>query len=250
MRPKLLSPFNSPEQSETLLQETETVEQSFLGCPEYLLHAIQSLSTYRDAITTSTSDPTTLTNYTQTIHQILEHINTFDCSLWAATLFHPTPNPPNTINLPKLAESYKLGAQIYGHRILDALTHIDTQQDSLIADLLAVIAELKQDDVLLKSSLWPIFVAGLECRSPAQRAFLLGVLEQFWADTSCFNGINAARILQEYWRGEQLHELQSPNQERRKDKDEGEAEGDAKGASFAARWIFTIGRLGEDWLLI
>ncbi|EAU29509.1 predicted protein [Aspergillus terreus NIH2624] len=229
VRPKLLSQFNFLEQSEALLQET--IEQSFLGCPEYLLTAIQSLSMCRDALTVPEPlDSATLTGHAQNIKKIIEFIQDFDCTIWASSLPHPDDlSTRDTHNLPMLAQSYKLGALIYGQRILDTVTKQDSAQEDLVQELIRVIGLLKEDDALLKCILWPIFVAGLECREPAQRDFLSSSLEQFWAVTNCMNGINAGRILQGYWQWQ-------------------EQEGGP--GSFASRWVFTIGRTGQDWLLI
>ncbi|KAL4892291.1 fungal-specific transcription factor domain-containing protein [Aspergillus ambiguus] len=229
VRPKLLTHFNFLEQSEALQQET--VEQSFLGCPEYLLTAIQSLSTYRDAITVPEPlDSATLTEYAHNIKTVIEFIQTFDCSLWASSLSHPDDaSTGNMDNLPVLAQSYQIGALLYGQRILDTLAKEDSRRDDLVQDLIHVIGLLREDDALLKCILWPIFVAGLECQLPAQRDFLLDSLKRFWAVTSCLNVVNAARILQGYWQWQQQEGGQG---------------------CFASRWVFTIGRLGQDWLLI
>lgn len=101
-----------------------------------------------------------------------------------------------------------------------------TSQDDLVCASLSVIEALKDDVILFKRILWPIFIAGLECRSQAQRDFSTSCLANFWADTNCSNAINASKILQEYWTREEYGELSSP------------------------QWIFSVGRLGCDWPLI
>jgi hypothetical protein len=108
---------------------------------------------------------------------------------------------------------------------LDALTEEVTLQDDLVSELLGLIDALKEDEALFKCILWAIFVAGLECRTQAQRDFLVGCLEKFWVATSCLNVVNAANILRDYWQQEDKLEVSS-------------------------RWIFDIGRLGRDWLLV
>jgi hypothetical protein len=126
----------------------------------------------------------------------------------------------------KLSQSYKIGALIYGRRVLDALMNDVTSQDGLICELLNVIGVLKDDKILLKCALWPIVIAGLECQSRAQEEFLTSCLENFWADTNCLNVVNASKILHEYWAREDRQELSS------------------------SHWIFNVGCLGRDWLLI
>lgn len=79
----------------------------------------------------------------------------------------------------KLSQSCKIGALIYGRRVLDALMNDVTSQDGLICELLNVIGVLKDDKILLKCALWPIVIAGLECQSRAQEEFLTSCLETF-----------------------------------------------------------------------
>ena len=226
MRPRLLSQFTSIDQQE--LQAQETIEKAFLGCPEYILTAIQCLSMQRDSIAGSRPlDPaSTHSHYTDTT-SLLELLQNFDCYTWASNLQQPRdPSPQGIANLCKLAQSYKLGALMYGQRILDALTKEVTVHDESLSELLGLLDSLKDDQDMFKCVLWPVFVAGLECQWPAQRDFLVGSLERFWTITSCLNAVNAAKILREYW--EHL-----------------ESSGEAP-----SQWIFNIGRLGRDWLWI
>lgn len=206
----------------------DIVEQSFLGCPQYLLNAVQYFSLQRDAIADlEPLDDATVRHHIQDITVVLESIQNFDCYAWAASLPRRHQSSPRDIkNLCTLSHSYKLGALIYGRRVLDALTNEVSSQDALVYELTGVIGALRDDDALFKCILWPIFVAGLECRWQAQREFLTGCLERFWTITNCFNVINAAELLQEYW---QQEDCQCP---------------------FSSRWIFNMGCLGRDWLLI
>ncbi|KFY49520.1 hypothetical protein V496_09941 [Pseudogymnoascus sp. VKM F-4515 (FW-2607)] len=226
-RPRLLSQPISLSQSGVPPQES--VQQSFLGCPDHLLHAIQFFSLQRDIIADQApSDDTAIISCTQHITTMLESIQNFDCNMWASSLLPQLPSPSlqGEDKLCKLAQSFQLGSLIYGRRVLGALTDNATSQDDLVCALLSVIEALKDDENLFKCILWPIFIAGLECRSEAQRDFLTGCLAQFWAETNCINAANASKILQEYWTREDYGELSSP------------------------QWIFSVGHLGYDWLLI
>lgn len=188
--------------------------------------AIQSLSAQRDSIAESAPlDDTAARSHIQDVTTKIASIQCFDCESWASSLHSPRPSAQKTSNLVMLSQSYKLGALIYGRRVSDALCEEVTQQDELVAELLGLIDALRGDQALFKCVLWPMIVAGLECRQQAQREFLTGCLEEFWVATNCLNVINAAKILQGYW-------LQ--------DSFEGASSG----------WIFDIGRLGRDWLLI
>lgn len=121
--------------------------------------------------------------------------------------------------------SYKIGAQIYGQRVLDALTFETTPQEALVADLLRVIASLYDDQFLFKCILWPICIAAVETPQDAhtQRSFLTDCMDKFWGDTKCLNSLNASRIVQQYWERDQTQQT---------------------------RWIFDMGFLGEDWLFV
>lgn len=218
VRPKLLSQFAPPD----MLQDT--VEQSFLGCPEYLLNAIQYFSHQRDAIKCLEILENIPGHHIQDVTAVHNSIQNFDCYLWASSL--PQHSPTRDVHrLCALSQTYKLGALIYSQRVLDALTTKTTPQDGLIHELLGVIDFLRDDSFLFKCILWPMCIAALECPWPAQRGFLTGCMEKFWRDTKCLNAVNAARILQQYW-------------------------GWVDGQKETRSWIFNIGSLGGDWLMI
>lgn len=204
----------------------EEIEKSFLGCPEFLLSAIQFLSNERDAIAGQMPDGAALQTHIQDTTAMMELIQNFDCYTWASSLQDSRQSSPDEINnLCTLSQAFKIGALLYGRRILDALTETTTMQDDLVSELLGLIHFLKDDESLFKCVLWAIFVAGLECRSQTQKEFLFESLEKFWTATSCLNVINAAKILKDYW--DQKEGLETPS-----------------------RWIFDIGRLSGDCLLI
>ena len=210
------------------VQPEETIQQSFLGCPDHLLNAIQYFSFLRDILAdVEQTDEVVIVDSTRYAIEMLESIQTFDCNIWASSQAQlPSFSICDIDMLRKLSESYKIGAFIYGRRVLDALTHDVTPQDDLVSTLLHIIGELKDDGIVLKCILWPIFIAGLECQSQSPRVFLITCLERFWADTSCLNAINAFKILDEYWMRADYGELSS------------------------SRWIFSVAHLGRDWLLI
>lgn len=225
VRPKLVSQFSS---SVYAMSSQEVVEESFLGCPDYLLRAIQSLSSKRDIVASGgpLDQPIICYNIEDT-RRVLESIRDFNCYTWASSLPQPHHSPERNVErLCILSESYKTGALIYGERILEAFSSCAAVQDGLVRELVGFIATLKDDRTLLKCALWPICIAGLECRRQSERDFVIGCLEKFWEDTSCLNVINAAKILQTYWQ-----------------------QVDGQGGD-SRQWIFTIGCLGADWLLI
>ncbi|KAJ5711271.1 hypothetical protein N7488_005427 [Penicillium malachiteum] len=228
LRPKLLSQFSSFDQQE--LQRQETVEKSFLGCPEYILTAIQCLSMQRDSISSSAPlDSATIASHSRETEFLMEFVQSFDCYAWASNLQRSRNSSAQEIsNLCILSQSYKLGTLLYGRRILDALMKEESAQDELISELLGLIDSLKDDPALFKCILWPVFVAGLECKWQAQRDFLIGCLERFWTLTNCLNAVNAAQFLRGHWQEKDSESSSKPK----------------------TRWIFDIGNVGRDWLWI
>ncbi|GAT25867.1 C6 transcription factor Acr-2 [Aspergillus luchuensis] len=222
VRPKLLSQYD-------LLggpQFQETVEQSFLGCPEYLLDAIRYLSARRDTIASSEChDDSTWSYFIEDTTSMIDFIQQFDCSVWASSLPYLGTTPPrDTRSLCTLAQSYKIGALIYGKRVLGALTKECLPLEDLLQELLATIERLQNDESLYKCILWPIIIAGLECQRQEQRDSVRTYMESFWEQTKCVNVINASKIIEDRW---QRCDGTEPS-----------------------HWIFSIGHLGRDWLLI
>ncbi|KAL7940712.1 fungal-specific transcription factor domain-containing protein [Trichoderma barbatum] len=224
--PEILSNTSIPLQADKKPLQ-QKLEHSYLGCPEYLLDALGAFSSCRDFLVSS--QPGSEVDFGMRIQKadyVLRSTESFDCYSWAATL----PRLPSTSvqiqELSKLAESYKLGAQIYGRRILDALIGEETLQDHLVSRLIGVIHELKSDANLFKCILWPMVIAGLESHQQAHREFISSCLEKFWLETRCLNVVNTGTILRKLWQWEE-REVSTPT-----------------------HWIFRIGQLGGDWLLV
>ena len=206
------------------MPDEDIVEESFLGCPAYLLKAVRYISLQRDSLTgtSPTTHPFPLEQL-QGLTATLESVKNFNGQLWAARLS----SSPNTSGLYALFRSYQLATLLFGHRVHDTLKNESTPQDALVLELLSVAASIKDDyPNLLKCALWPIFIAGLECRQPTERNFVMSALERFYEDTRCINVANAAEILRNYWM----------------EHDQPEA--------APSEWVFGISHLRHDWLLV
>jgi hypothetical protein len=205
-----------------------SVDKSYLGCPEYLLDALRFFSACRDLLASSEIlDEGTLHSIIQELSAVLDATQSFDFYTWASSL--PQPHPPSTQDiqmLATLAQSYKVGTLIYGKRVLGALNGESTSQDDLVCELIDIIEALRRDEALFKCILWPMFVAGLESRQQPQREYVISCLEKFWLETKCINVVNAGNLLRNFWRQEDSETM------------------------LLSQWIFNIGRLGGDWLLI
>ncbi|KAL4952935.1 fungal-specific transcription factor domain-containing protein [Aspergillus filifer] len=221
VRPDLLSNPTTIDTPANMIDDV--VEESFLGCPEYILTSVQFFSLQRDMIAGGTSNDQLRS---EDITAVLDAVRNFDGYTWATSLPQESGNR-DIEELCKLARVYQLGALLYGQRVLDALQGIQSDTTTVLAELIGVIGALRQSTVL-KCILWPIFIAGLECQAQPQRDILIQALAQFWSDTYCSNVKNAAKILQEYWTKID----------------------DNASKTVATDWIFDFGSSTHDWLLI
>ncbi|GAB1192880.1 hypothetical protein APSETT444_002079 [Aspergillus pseudonomiae] len=176
------------------------------------------------------SDPLdrgSLESYIDNVSRVLDITQGFDCRAWVSDVpqLH-TYSTHDTDMLSTLAEAYKAGTLIYGIRVRDALTGDTTPVNDLLCALIALIEAMRCDEALFKCMLWPMFVAGLESRQQDQRDFVISCLEKFWFETKCINVVNAANILRRFWKMDDTQQ------------------------TLSSQWIFNIGQLGRDWLLI
>lgn len=151
VRPGLLTQFVSPAELGMPLQDI--VEQSFLGCPEHILNPVKYFSLQRDAIAhAELFDGATVCQFIQDIKAVLESVQKFDCFGWVINLQRlQHSSTRDEYNLCNLSLSYKLGALVYGRRILDALTSNVTALNDLICKLMDAIGALR-DTTLLSAS--------------------------------------------------------------------------------------------------
>lgn len=226
-RPGLLSDSTLLHPPTTSLHTS--VEQSYLGCPEEFLDALRYFSLYRDILVSPEPvDEITFQSYIHHMGTILESTQNYDCYSWASSLSRPysSSTTQDTNMLYNLAQSYKIASLIYGDCVLGAHIGNTISQSDSVDELICIIDALKNDEALFKCILWPMFVAGLESQRQTQRDFVTRCLEKFWFETKCLNVVNAGNILQRFWRQEDQQQ------------------------TSLSHWIFNIGQLGNDWLLI
>ncbi|XRM40442.1 hypothetical protein ABZX51_003762 [Aspergillus tubingensis] len=207
-----------------------SIDRAYIGCPEYMLSTVRFFSAARDRL----ADPRHLDtpetySLLQSVTSVLNSTNLFDCYGWANQTLRVsslTPTTQNVQSLEHLAQAYKSATLIYGWRICDALTGNNTPLSDLVTGLVHEVHILRKDEALFKCILWPLFIAGLESEDQAQRSQVRGFLDSFWFETKCINVINAVTILERFW------------------VDPSEVED----ASYS--WIFRMGQVEGDWLLI
>ncbi|KAL5340099.1 fungal-specific transcription factor domain-containing protein [Aspergillus crustosus] len=222
-RPGTLSkPFYTSAMGASALKRLE--ETSWVGCPAYLLEAIFFVHAFFDLDLSNdpSSQPSTvfpsahLPEGSNPLHypeNLSKHIQAFDPVTWAESLqsylFLPDLSPRIA-----LATIYKAAVYLYATRVLSrprpGATTISTTM-GLPSDHAEVAALLIHQFSLIPSSdphfkclIWPSFIAGAECRDPAQRPFLLETLRTLYFHITSVNVRNAAWVLTMMWRKRDL----------------------------------------------
>jgi hypothetical protein len=205
----------------------ESVVRSFLGCPGFLLSAVQFFSDQRCLIEEARkSDQFSNTSIIQDTMEMLQLTERFDCLEWASDLQRRAASSTTEVtNLCMLSQAYKTATLIYGRRVLSALRTATPNNAELVSQLLSLIEGLQNDAMLFKCLLWPTFIAGLESWAKSQQTFVIRSLRALWDSTSCLNVIGASKILRDHWKREALPD-------------------------DLMREISDVGGLGRGWLLI
>ncbi|GKZ51915.1 hypothetical protein AbraIFM66951_008166, partial [Aspergillus brasiliensis] len=206
------------------------IDRAYIGCPVYLLSTLRYFSTARDHLAGPRHlDTPEIYSLLQSVTSLLESTKSFDCHDWVTEIMRAsvtTPPMQSVRLLESLAQAYKSATLIYGWKICDALTGNKSSLDDLVRELVCEIDRLRTDEALFKCILWPLFTAGLESQDQAQRDHIKECLESFWFETKCINVINAVTILERFW-------VDPSNVQ-----------------NASSSWIFRMGQVEGDWLLI
>ncbi|PGG97482.1 hypothetical protein GX51_07294 [Blastomyces parvus] len=219
--------------SPNLLSDTE--KEVWLGCPGSLLRIILYISSLRHAGSSSQTFAPKVD-----LSTIVSQINAFDPERWTREIYHSmyagmedpfpanhlsresswrppvlgSPEPAENINplsdsdaLFHLASAYKITITLYAIRILQ---HPSREECTFFAEqvttVLTHISLIPPSSELFKSILWPTFIAGAECRCPAQRAWFRDKLDHMWRQCWTVNIREAMRVLDAIWRREDQHD--------------------------------------------
>ncbi|KAJ5368784.1 uncharacterized protein N7496_008544 [Penicillium cataractarum] len=189
------------------MKHQESIVRSFLGCPGFLLRAVQFFSDQRSLITEfRRRQETSNISILQDTLAMLDLTGRFDCLEWAADLQRCAASSIEVTKLCMLSQAYKTATLLYGTRVLNALTAATSNNEELVSQLLGLIETLQNDAILFKCLLWPTFIAGLDCWAENQQAFVMKLLRALWDSTSCLNVIGASNILRDHWRREEMPE--------------------------------------------
>ncbi|KAI9043693.1 Zn(II)2Cys6 transcription factor [Aspergillus affinis] len=214
----LTKPFYSSDMGAGVLKRLE--ETSWVGCPAYLLEVIFIVHAgwCSDPDTDSTAHHPTLnfpsaflpedSNPFQSPGALLRHIQAFDPVAWAQAMQSCLYLPDQTMRI-ALASVYRASVYLYASRVLSrpragaAMSNsfgLPPDHSAVANRLIREIALIPVSDPHFKCLIWPSFIAGAECRDPAQRPILLQTLSTLYYDITSVNVRNAAWVLSLMWR--------------------------------------------------
>ncbi|KAI9374274.1 fungal-specific transcription factor domain-containing protein [Aspergillus egyptiacus] len=222
-RPGSLSkPFYTSAMGAPVLKRLE--ETTWVGCPAYLLEAIFFIHAFFDLSNNEDpeSQPRTVfpseylplgSNPLQCPENLPKHIQAFDPVAWAESLQSYLYLEDLSMRI-ALASIYKAAVYLYATRVLSrprpGATTISTtfglppDHSQVAAFLIHQMSLIPPSDPHFKCLIWPSFIAGAECRDPAQRPFMLETLRTLYFHITSVNVRNAAWVLNMMWRKRDL----------------------------------------------
>ncbi|KAJ5960396.1 uncharacterized protein N7479_007546 [Penicillium vulpinum] len=221
-RPGALSrPVYSSSMDPAIFKRLE--ENSWVGCPAYLLEVIFFVHVlwYPDSeVASVTPQPTVLSSPMQhsqsltldSFANLLQGIRNFDPIAWSQEMQKVFFIPNLTYRL-ALATSYQDAVYLYTSRVLSRhrkgfsppWTDVGLPVDHrLIAtNLITQICLIPPSDDHFKCLIWPTFIAGAECR-PSQRGIIVEKLGSLYEALTSVNVRNAAWVLRLMWQKQDL----------------------------------------------
>ncbi|KAJ5749195.1 uncharacterized protein N7511_010891 [Penicillium nucicola] len=255
-RPGALSkPFYSSSMGPSILKRLE--ENSWVGCPAYLLEVIFFVHTlwYSDSeIATTTPQPTALPTTIQpgqpltlsTFSTLLQGIRNFDPVAWSEEMQTVFFIPDLTYRL-ALATSYQDAVYLYTSRVLSRKrpgfdppwsdVGLPADHGFIATNLITQICLIPPSDPHFKCLIWPTFIAGAECR-PSQRRLILEKLGSLYEALTSVNVRNAAWVLRLMWQKQDT---------KRRERESGDSADDV---DLTFDWIDELDSSRLDWLFI
>ena len=261
-RPGALSkPFYSSSMGPSILKRLE--ENSWVGCPAYLLEVIFFIHSlwYPDSEIATKPQPPGLPTPMQpgqpltleAFASLLQGIRNFDPITWSQNMQDVFFIPDLTYRL-ALATSYQDAVYLYTSRVLSRSREgfsppwtdvgMPTDHRLITTNLITQICLVPASDPHFKCLIWPTFIAGAECL-PSQRALILDKLGSLYESLTSANVRNAAWVLRLMWQKQDL---------KRRDRHEGqgfgETVGDIDDDDLMFDWIDELDHSRLDWLFI
>ncbi|CAG8010577.1 unnamed protein product [Penicillium salamii] len=262
-RPGALSkPFYSSSMGPSILKRLE--ENSWVGCPAYLLEVIffiHSLWYPESEIATKPQPPSLPTSIQpgqpltlEAFASLLQGIRNFDPISWSQNMQDVFFIPDLSYRL-ALATSYQDAVYLYTSRVLSRSREgfsppwidvgMPTDHRLITTNLITQICLVPASDPHFKCLIWPTFIAGAECL-PSQRALILEKLGSLYEALTSANVRNAAWVLRLMWQKQDLK-----RRERHGGQDFGDTVGgDLDNDDLMFDWIDELDHSRLDWLFI
>ncbi|KAJ5846281.1 hypothetical protein N7534_009950 [Penicillium rubens] len=244
-RPGALSkPFYSSSMGPEILKRLE--ENSWVGCPAYLLEVIFFLHAlwYPDSeVAAITPQPTALPNAIQhsqpltldSFASLLQGIRDFDPIAWSQEM-------QNVFFIPNLTYPASSHAPEKASRPPWADVGLPPDHKLIATNLITQICLIPDSDPHFKCLIWPTFIAGAECR-PSQRGLILEKLGSLFEALTSVNVRNAAWVLRLMWQKQDLKRQECQNLS-------GEQGYDNNDYDIEFDWIEELDNTRLDWLFI
>lgn len=155
---------------------------SYLSCPASFLQTILLASHFsRPVDDFSFDDPKATKNY-QLQHglELMEKVNSFDLSAWAAGVQGLALQNDYRSRL-HVASAHRSAICLYINRVVSEGALLDESGvRTLVADIIDHLSRIRPGNHLLKSTSWPTFIAGIETKDPTQQRWAVEHLSALW----------------------------------------------------------------------
>jgi hypothetical protein len=159
---------------------------SITGCPSHILDALDFVNSQHQAVTTRlvpedeaiAHEPTNISDLLTTVSD-LEQFDAENYAIEKYTSLAPGEMSLNCFTYFCLA--WKIAAKLYTTRVIFTITNQQTY--SLQADVNELIQYCKivtQEYPGIKCFVWPVFIAGVECDTQADRDWVIPTMDRFW----------------------------------------------------------------------
>ncbi|KAF5680228.1 fungal transcriptional regulator [Fusarium denticulatum] len=171
--------------------------------------------------------------------QLLNAAKSFDPAAWATNL-QPRSPADDLLHRTMVACAHRTAVCVYLSRIILAIwpnTLLPDDPQVLAAEIITHLSHLQPGDALFTATAWPAFIAGLETRDLANRAWIERRFQELWKTEPWGLTREALGALRTIWGGSNNEiVLTSRDNELQKRKDNW-------------NWIERLQSLGTDWLI-
>ncbi|EMT71466.1 Acriflavine sensitivity control protein acr-2 [Fusarium odoratissimum] len=171
--------------------------------------------------------------------QLLHAAKSFDPAAWATNL-QPRSPADDLLHRTMIACAHRTAVCVYLSRIILALwpsTVLPDDLQVLAAEIITHLSHLHPGDALFTATAWPAFIAGLETRDLANRAWVETRFQELWKIEPWGFTRDALGALRTIWGGRKNEVLLTSSDDEFYEREEN------------WNWIETLRNLGTDWLI-